>query len=255
VSTGQDLDGRVAIVTGAARGLGRAISVKLAGAGATVVGVDRGAQDETEAAVQAAGGVFHEHRADVTDESAVGAVVDAVLGDHARVDVLVNNAGRWIDLERRPFWEIDVPEFDAMMTVNARSVFVVSKAVSGTMRGARSGRIVNFTSATVAFGMPDLIHYVAAKAAVVGLTRSMARELGAFGVTCNAVSPGLVPTDAGRAVMSAEWYAAIEETQLLSGPIEPDDIADAVLYLAGPGARMVSGEILTVSAGSTMGAT
>ncbi|UGS37284.1 SDR family NAD(P)-dependent oxidoreductase [Capillimicrobium parvum] len=251
----RELDGQVAIVTGAARGLGRAIAVALGKAGAVVYGADLSDCAESAAAVEAAGGTFASRSVDATDQLAAARVVDDIIGERGRVDVLVNNAGRWIDLARRPFWEIPVDEYDAVMAVNARSVFVMSRAVSEPMRRARSGRIVNFTSATVSFGMPDLIHYVAAKAAIVGLTRSMARELGPFGVACNAVSPGLVPTDAGRAVMPAEWYDEVIGTQLLEGAITPEDIAACVRFLAGPGARMITGEIVNVSAGSTMGAT
>jgi len=250
-----ELTGQVAVVTGAARGLGRAIAVALGEAGATVYGADLSDLSETGALVEAAGGGFAGRATDVTDVAAATRLVDEIVRDHGRLDLLVNNAGRWIDLERRPFWEIPAEEYDAVMAVNARSVFVMSSAASAPMRAARAGCIVNFTSATVAFGMPDLIHYVAAKAAIIGLTRSMARELGPHGVRCNAVSPGLVPTDAGRAVMPAEWYEEVMATQLLEGAIEPEDIAAAVRYLAGPGARMVTGEILNVSAGSTMGAT
>lgn len=251
----KELAGEVAIVTGAARGLGRAIAVALGEAGAVVYGADLGDMAATRAAVEAAGGTFAGRTTDVTDPGAAAALVEEIVGDRGRIDLLVNNAGRWIDLARRPFWEIDAEEYDSVMAVNARSAFVMASAASAPMRAARSGCIVNFTSAVVSFGMPDLIHYVAAKAAIVGLTRSMARELGPYGVRCNAVSPGLVPTDAGRTVMPAEWYDEVMATQLLDGAIEPGDIAAAVRYLAGPGARMVTGEILNVSAGSSMGAT
>lgn len=249
-----DLTGQVAVVTGAARGLGQAVAVALANDGATVVGLDLGPMDETLALLAQAGRPGGGHRTDVTDEPAVEATVDAIVETHGRLDILVNAAGRWIDVARRPFWEIDVPEFDAMMAVNVRSAFVVTKTASRPMRAVGAGRIVNFTSATVSFGMPDLIHYVTAKAALVGMTRSMARELGPYGVTVNAVAPGLVPTDAGREVMPDDWYAEVMRTQVITRPIEPQDIAAAVTYLCGPGGRMVTGQVLNVSAGSTMGA-
>ena len=249
----KDLDGEIAVVTGAGRGLGRAIAVRLASAGAHVVGLDLRPIDETIAAVEAAGGRAEGRIADVTDEQAVSAVVDEIVAAHGPIGLLVNNAGRWIDLERRPFWEIDVPEFDAVMEVNARSVFVVSKVVSASMREARRGRIVNFSSNTVSIGMPDLIHYVASKSAILGLSRSMATELAPYGITVNTVAPGLVPTDAGRDGMPDEFFDAVIGTQLLPVAITPEDIAEAVGYLCGPGGRMVTGQVLTVSGGTTMG--
>ncbi len=249
----RDLEGQVAVVTGAGRGLGRAIAVRLGAAGATVVGLDLRPIDETIAAVQAAGGRAEGRIADVTDEAAVTAVVNEVVGTHGPVELLVNNAGRWIDLERRPFWEIDVEEWDDVLRVNARSAFVVAKAASASMREAGRGRIVNFSSNTVAIGMPDLMHYVTSKMAIVGLTRSMATELAPFGVTVNAIAPGLVPTDAGRDGMPDEFFRSVISTQLLPVAVTPEDIAEAVGYLCGPGGRMVTGQILTVSGGTTMG--
>lgn len=247
------LNGRVAVVTGAARGLGQSIALRLAGHGAEVVGFDLGGLDETAEAVKRAGGKLTGRRVDATDAHAVDEAVGEILTKHGRIDVLVNAAGRWIDLRRRPLWEIDVPEFDDVLTVNVRSAFVMVKAVAPAMREARYGRIVNFTSATVSFGMAGLLHYVTAKSALVGMTRSIARELGPFGVTANTVAPGLVATDAGREVNSQEWYDEVVETQMLREPISTDDIAGAVAYLCGPDGRMVTAQTLHVSGGSSIG--
>lgn len=242
------------MVTGASRGLGQEIARNLASRGARVAALDLAPSDETVAAIESSGGEALAIHADVTDEASVQEAISRVLDEFGAIDILVNNAGRWIDVERRPFWEIDADEFDAMMAVNARSVFLVSRAGSAPMRAARRGTIVNIASNVVTIGMPNLIHYVAAKAAVIGLTRSMATELGEFGITVNAVAPGLVPTAAARAGQPAEFFDFVVQTQILQMPVSPTDIANAVAYLAGPEARMVTGQTLTVNGGATMGA-
>jgi 3-oxoacyl-[acyl-carrier protein] reductase len=248
-----ELDGQVAIVTGGARAIGRAIAETLAARGAMVVSVDLAPSDDTVASIEAAGGAALSIEADVTDEAAVGAAAERVLGSHGRIDVLVNNAGLFAGIERRPFWEIDVAEWEHVLGVNVRSVFLCSRAVSGSMRAAGGGRIVNIASNVVTFGMANLMHYVASKAAVIGMTRSMARELGPSGIAVNAVAPGLVTTEITTETVSAEYRELVAKGQCLQVPILPDDIAEAVAYLCSPAARMVTGQTLLVNGGATMG--
>jgi NAD(P)-dependent dehydrogenase (short-subunit alcohol dehydrogenase family) len=157
-------------------------------------------------------------------------------------------------VERRPFWEIPVEEWDFMQRVNVRSVFLVTKAATRSMREARRGRVVNIGSNVVSFGMADFLHYVASKAAVVGMTRSLARELGPFGIAVNAVSPGLVTTEVTTETVPAEYRAAVAGGQCLKEPLVPDDIAEAVAYLASPAARLITGQTLLVNGGASMGA-
>lgn len=247
------LAGNVAIVTGAAHGLGQAVAYDLARHGTTVVGLDLAPMDETLKLLERVSRPGAASRVDVADEAAVDAAVDAVVERYARLDIVVNAAERGIEVARRPFWEVDAAELDALLTANVRSAFVVAKAASRPMREAGFGRIVNFTSAAVGFGMADQIPYVTAKSALVGLTRSMARELAPHGVTVNAVAPGLVPTDAGSEALSEAWLDDALERQLVAKAIEPRDVAAAVTYLCGPGGRMVTGQVLDVSAGSAMG--
>ncbi len=248
-----ELDGQIAIVTGAARAIGRMIAETLAARGATVVSLDIAPADGTVAAIESAGGSAFAITADVTDESSVAASFDRVLDTHGRVDVLVNNAGLFAGIERRPFWEIDLEEWEHVVGVNVRSVFLCSRAVAGPMQKAGSGRIVNIASNVVTFGMANLMHYVASKAAVIGMTRSMARELGPSGIAVNGVAPGLVTTEITSETVPVEYRELVAKGQCLQVPILPSDIADAVAYLCGPGARMVTGQTLLVNGGATMG--
>jgi len=249
----RELDGQVAIVTGAARAIGRAIAETLAARGATVVSIDLAAADETVAAIESAGGSALAITADVTDEALVADSVGRVLETYGRVDVLVNNAGLFAGIERRPFWEIDLEEWEHVLGVNVRSVFLCSRAVAAPMRDAGRGRIVNIASNVVTFGMPNLMHYVASKAAVIGITRSMARELGPSGIAVNAVAPGLVTTEITIETVPAEYRELVAKGQCLQVPILPSDIADAVTYLCGPAARMVTGQTMLVNGGANMG--
>jgi 3-oxoacyl-[acyl-carrier protein] reductase len=253
VVTERELEGQVAIVTGAARAIGREIAETLAVRGATIVSIDLLPADETVAAIEGRDGRALAITGDVTDEISVARAVDRVLGTYGRVDILVNNAGLFAGIERRPFWEIDLDEWERVVGINVRSVFLCSREVSAPMREAGSGRIVNIASNVITFGMANLMHYVASKAAVVGMTRSMARELGPSGIAVNAVAPGLVTTEITEQTVPEEYRRLVAQGQCLQEAIVPSDIAEAVAYLAGPAARMVTGQTLLVNGGATMG--
>lgn len=242
------------VVTGGARAIGREISKTLAEMGAIVVSLDLSDSADTVAEVKAAGGDATGITCDVTNEVEVDAAVAQIVRDFERIDVLINNAGIFSTMERHPFWEIPTDEWDLMMRVNVRSVYVVSKAASAPMRAARKGRIVNIASNVFSFGMPDFMHYVASKGAVIGMTRSMARELGPYGIAVNAVSPGLVTTEVTEQTVPSEYRKHVANNQCLTEAIVPSDIAQAVAYLASPSARLVTGQNLMVNGGATMGA-
>src|SRR5690606_19396064 len=241
------------VVTGGARAIGAEICRTLAGLGAHVVSFDLSDSADTVASIEAAGGSATGIVCDVTDEQRVDAAVAEVLDRFGRIDILVNNAGIFSTLPRRPFWEIPPDEWDLMFRVNVGSVYLVSRAVSAPMRQARQGRIVNIASNVFSFGMPEFMHYVASKGAVVGMTRAMARELGPYGIAVNSVSPGLVTTEVTEQTVPAEYRQQVARGQCLATPILPGDIAEAVAYLAGPHARMITGQNLMVNGGATMG--
>jgi 3-oxoacyl-[acyl-carrier protein] reductase len=248
-----ELSGQVALVTGAARAIGRATAETLAARGATIVSIDLLPADDTVATIEGRGGRALAISGDVTDEHTVARAVDTVLEELGRIDVLVNNAGVFAGIERRPFWEIDVDEWEQVFRANVRSAFLCSRAVAEPMRAAAGGRIVNIASNVITFGMANLLHYVASKAAVVGMTRSMARELGPSGIAVNAVAPGLVTTEITEQTVPEEYRRLVAQGQCLQEAILPSDIATAVAYLAGPAARMVTGQTLLVNGGATMG--
>ncbi len=244
---------QVAVVTGAARNIGRRIAEVLAERGATVVSLDTAPSAETIAAISAAGGEAWYREVDLTDEARVIGAVGEVVDRHGHIDVLVNNAGLFAGIQRRPFWEIEAEEWDLVLGVNVRSVFLTTRAVVAPMREAGRGRIVNIASNVVTFGMANLMHYVASKAAVIGMTRSMARELGPYGIAVNAVAPGLVTTELTEQTIPAEYRRLVVEGQCLREALVPDDIAAAVAFLADSQARLVTGQTLLVNGGASMG--
>jgi 3-oxoacyl-[acyl-carrier protein] reductase len=248
-----ELEGRIAVITGAARAIGRETAEVLASRGATIISIDLLDAEALVETITSRGGSAISLTADVSDEQAVESAFRETLDRFGRIDVLVNNVGQFADIERRAFWEIETEEWDRIMAVNVRSVFLCSRAAAEPMREANSGRIVNLASNVVTFGMANLMHYVASKAAVIGMTRSMARELGPFGIAVNAVAPGLVTTEVTVRTIPEEYRRLVADGQCLQEAILPSDIADAVAYLAGPAARMVTGQTLLVNGGASMG--
>lgn len=244
-------DRRVAIVTGAARGIGAAIARRLAEDGHDVAAVDldTAACADTVAAVEGAGRRGLAVAADVSDEAAVAAAVARVEADIGAPTVLVNNAGI---LRDRTLAKMTLDDWTSVIDVNLRSVFLMCRAVAPHMRAARWGRIVNLSS-IAALGALGEANYAAAKAGVQGLTRTLAIELGRYGVTVNAVAPGFVVTDMTRAVaarMGVGFDAMVEEmlaTIHVGRPGLPDDIAHAVAYFADPRSSFVTGQVLYVA--------
>jgi len=241
-------EGQVALVTGASRGIGRAIAVALAAKGVKVIGTattDAGAQAISEAlAAQGGRGIA----LNVNDAPAVDAAVDAMVKQHGGLHILVNNAGITRDTLAMRMKDDD---WDAVLDTNLKAVFRLSRAVMRTMMKQRYGRIVSITSVVGASGNPGQANYAAAKAGVAGMTRALARELGSRGITVNCVAPGFIATDMTDSLPEAQKTALLAQIPL--GRLgAPDEIADAVAFLASPQAGYITGTELHVNGGMFM---
>lgn len=242
------MSGKVALVTGSSRGIGRAIALRLAADGCDVVvnyrtGADAAA--EVVASIESAGGMAVAVQADVTDSSAVERLVGQTLERFGRLDVLVNNAGVTRD---GLLMRMKDEDWDMVIATNLRSVFLASRAVLRPMMRQRAGRIVSITSISGLSGNAGQCNYAAAKAGIVGFTRSLAKEAGSRGITVNAVAPGYVPTDLTGDLPQALLDDAVKATPLgRLGTVQ--DIASAVSFLASDDAAFITGQVLRVDGG------
>lgn len=246
----QVLENETALVTGASRGLGRAIAMALGGAGAVVIGTatSQAGADAIGKALEAAGIRGEGMVLDVTDPGAGAALVKVIAERHGAPSILVNNAGITRD---NLVMRMKDDEWDAIIETNLSAVYRMSKAVLRGMMKARHGRIINIASVVGLMGNAGQANYAAAKAGVMGFTRSMAREVGSRGVTVNTVAPGFMATDMTDALPEAQREALLAQTPL--GRLgSPEDVAAAVVYLASPGAGFVTGETLNVNGGLYM---
>lgn len=248
------LRGKAGIITGGAGHIGSVAATVAAAHGVKVAIVDIVDPNPLAERLAADGGEVLPVTADMNDPVAVAAMVDEVLAfSGGTIDFLVNFAGLFNDVPRVPFWEIDIADWDAVVESNLRTAFLCTRAVSEPMRRAGAGRIVHVSSNTAAFGMGNFLHYTSAKAGLVGMARSMARELGPYGIAVNAIGPGLVHTPAVVAAQEQKYLDQVVSGQCLRQPIVERDIVDAVGFLVSPASRMVTGQTLLVNGGATMG--
>lgn len=245
---------QVVIVTGAAGHIGAACAEELARQGAIVGCLDVADPAQVVERIAGAGGHALGAAVDLRDEESTRAAAGDIATKYGRIDALINMAGIFYGVPRVPFWEIDVTTWNTVIESNLRSAFLATKAVSGPMRTASRGRIVNVSSSVAAFGMANFLHYGSAKAGIVGMTRGMARELGPFGIAVNAIAPGLVHTKRTQGELSADYLDSVVNGQCLRTPIKVDDVVNAVLFLASEASRVITGQTLLVNGGAAMGA-
>ena len=248
-----DFTDKVVIVTGAARGLGQEYARQFARRGASVAVNDLRDCSETLKIIEQEGARGLAAETDVTSAESTAIMAAAVVQAFGRIDVLVNNAALYGSLHFAPFDKLDEAEWDATMNVNVKGIWQCCKAVLPTMKEQNSGSIINISSLAATYGMPNGLHYTASKAAVIGATRGLARELGRYYIRVNAVAPNVVNTDATGEVFKDKKDKVVEVTlsqQAIRSPLETGDIVGAVLFLGSDHSRLTTGQTIMVDGGT-----
>jgi NAD(P)-dependent dehydrogenase (short-subunit alcohol dehydrogenase family) len=255
VTSGDDFTGRTVVVTGGARGIGAGYVRAFCRRGANVVIADVNKSDgqalAKELDTDQPGALFVP--TDVADEDSTRDMAEAAIARFGRIDALVNNAAIYQDLQSKTsFDQIPAEEWDRVMAVNVGGIWRCSKAVFSHMRSRGAGRVVNIASVVSYVGTPGFAHYVASKAAVVGLTRALARELGPYGIGVNAVAPGLVANEASRTLNADDYLQAAAGTRAIAREMVPDDLVGTVIFLASSQSEFVTGQTFVVDGGGVM---
>ena len=247
--------GRVIIVTGGGKGIGKVYGQRLAEAGAKIVvaDIDADANNITVGSIKAAGGEAVAVATDVSDPDATQHMADVAVETYGRIDGLINNASLMSVLPRRPWYEIPLDEWDSVMAVNVRGVFLCCRAVFPQMQKQNKGKIVNISSSRFWEGTPNRLHYSTSKAGVIGLTRSLSREVGEFNITVNAITPGFTLSD--TQVASSGDYARQnlpDENRAIRRHQFPEDLVGAVMFLTSDASDYITGQTINVDGGRSM---
>jgi 3-oxoacyl-[acyl-carrier protein] reductase len=244
------VNGEVVVVTGAARGLGRAYALGLAGEGYAVVVADLADPEPVVDEIESAGGTALGVGVDVADPDSARELADRTLERFGRIDVLVNNAGYMTAIVKQPFEDISPQEWDHCMAVNVRGTWLCCRAVVPAMKRQRSGKIVNTSSATVPSGVPGFLHYVSSKAAIIGLTRALALEVGQHGINVNTLVPEYIPHDLEYAQDLPQIDAKVVAQRVFKRTQVPEDMVGAAVFLCSQRADFITGQSLLVNGGT-----
>jgi NAD(P)-dependent dehydrogenase (short-subunit alcohol dehydrogenase family) len=244
------LDGRVAVITGGAGGMGQGVALKLAAGGAAIELLDLKPCDETLAQLRADGAHVEAQTCDVTDEAAIAAALADIGARHGRIDILVNNAG--LLQGRRPWHQQTRAEVERYLQVNFIGYFLVTQAAYPWLRRSAAGRVINVASRTYFLANPGQLAYVASKGAVMGMTRVLAKELGPENITVNAVAPGMVATPGTREHSAEEGFDRVMQNQSIRKRGEPRHLAGLIAFLASDEAELITGQFLLCDGGGYM---
>ena len=246
------LENKVVIVTGGARGIGRSYCLGVAAEGARVVVADIADPKPTVTEIEARGGQALAVECDVSREQDTQRMATEALARFGRIDVLGNNAALYGTLKRRPFMEIPVEEWDRVMAINLRGLFLCARAVFPALKAQGKGKIINISSSTFFKGVPHYIHYTTSKGGVVGFTRSLARELGEFGVRVNAIAPGFTLSGENEKNISEERKQENVRARMLKRAEVPEDLVGTFVFLASDDSDFITGQTLLVDGGGSV---
>ncbi len=249
-----DLRGQSVIITGGGKGIGKVYAHEFAKAGAHVVAadIDGEAASEVADAIRHEGGKCVGVRADVSDAASVEDMARRAMESFGAINVLINNASLMSTLPRRSFLEIPEDEWDRVMSVNLKGLFLCCRAVVPHMREQGRGKIVNISSSRVWEGIPNRLHYTTSKAGVIGFTRAMAHEVGSMGITVNAVTPGYTLSESQVSSSTGNYLAAQAEGRAMARPQYPEDLVGAVMFLSSPASDYMTGQTINVDGGKAM---